>query len=112
MTSGSAQSLSQERIRELDLLIEEATVDAKDEAEQALGLYAMISDNLVLPFETKVLGAAVEVSDIDLTDDDRVVAICHAGGQKQKIDLADLPLPRQRPEGAEWIEAYRRWRGA
>jgi hypothetical protein len=41
---------------ELDRLVEEATVDCHDEAEQLSGLYTMIDDNLALPFETQVLG--------------------------------------------------------
>ncbi len=35
-------------------LIEEATVDAYDESEQAVGLYTMICENLTLPFKTRV----------------------------------------------------------
>jgi hypothetical protein len=30
--------------------------------------------------------------------------------QKQAIPILDLPLPDSPPDGAEWIEAYRRWR--
>ena len=27
----------------------------------------------------------------------------------QRIPILDLPLPTPPPEGAQWIEAYRRW---
>jgi hypothetical protein len=28
---------------------------------------------------------------------------------RQRIGILDLPLPDPPPDGAEWIEAYRRW---
>jgi hypothetical protein len=30
---------------------------------------------------------------------------------KQPIAILDLPLPAPAPDGAQWIEAYRRWLG-
>lgn len=39
-----------------------------------------------------------------------MTAMTIRGGQQQAIGLVDLPLPSLRPEGAEWIEAYRHWR--
>ena len=94
---------------ELDSLIEEATVDAYDESEQATGWFTMFEEHLELPFDTVVLGVPVRVIRIDHRDDDRLVAICARGCDEQPIGLADLPLPTPMPAGAEWIEAYRRW---
>jgi len=51
----------------------------------------------------------VTVERIDLTEADEVVAICRRGRTRQRINVLDLPLPTPRPEGAEWIEAYRYW---
>ena len=90
-------------------MVEEATVDAYGDAEQATGWYTMFEEHLGLPFETEVLGVTVTVKRIDLRDDNRIVAICMRGGLKQVVDLADLPLPSSRPDGAEWIDAYRAW---
>jgi hypothetical protein len=92
-------------------MIEEATVDAYGESEQATGWLTMLEDNLELPFETEVLGVMVRVTSIDQRDDDRLVAICVRGRDEQAISLVDLPLPTPMPPGAEWIEAYRLWRG-
>lgn len=98
---------------ELDALVEAATVDCYNESEQATGLYTMLEDNLKLPFETEVLGVAVTVTKIDITEDDRIIAVCKRGGKTQKITILDLPLPNPRPAGSEWVEAYRYWgRGA
>jgi hypothetical protein len=94
---------------ELDRLVEEATVDCYNESEQATGLYTMIEENLQLPFETEVLGVAVTVVAIDITDDDQIVAVCQRGGLKQKLRLLELPLPTSRPAGSECIDAYRHW---
>jgi hypothetical protein len=101
----------EERAR-LHALIAEATVDAHDESEQALGFYTMISESLALPFKTKVLGRTVSVVEIELGEDDRILAICEAGGSQQRIGILELALPSKRPAGAESIDAYRLWRGA
>lgn len=100
--------LTRERLNEL---VEEATVDCYNESEQATGLYTMLEENLRLPFETEILGAPVTVKGIDINDRDEIVAVCERAGQRQRISLLDLPLPSPPPEGAEWIEAYRYWRG-
>jgi len=94
---------------ELDALIEEAIVDCYNEAEQVTGLFTMIEDHLALPFETSLLGMTVTVAKVDVTGGDEIVAICRRDGHKQAIPLLELPLPA--PDGAEWIEAYRRWHG-
>jgi len=91
-------------------MIEEATVDAHDESEQAIGWFTMLEQHLDLPFETQVLGITVSVAKIDLGNDDRISVICTRGRYHQAISLVDLPLPSPLPEGGEWIEAYRHWR--
>jgi hypothetical protein len=98
--------LSRAQIAEM---VEEATVDAHDGAEQATGWYTMFEERLALPFETKVLGVTVTVKRIELRNDDRIVAICTRGKVKQVVELVELPLSSPRPEGAEWIDAYRVW---
>lgn len=93
----------------LDEMVDEATVDCYNASEQVTGLYTMIEEHLSFPFETSVLGASVTVTGVDLSDDDRIVAICVRGGVRQRISLLDLPLPTRVPKGAEWIKAYRHW---
>lgn len=95
--------------RRLKQLIEEAIVDCYGEEEQATGLFTMIEGNLALPFTTTLLGVTVDVVGVDMNDNGRVVAICRHGEHRQRIALADLPLPSPPPAGAEWIAAYRHW---
>lgn len=95
---------------ELDALIEEAIVDCYNDEEQITGLFTMIDEHLAVPFRTEVLGAEVTVAKVDLTIGHEIVAICHRDNHKQAISILDLPLPNPAPDGAEWIEAYRRWR--
>lgn len=90
-------------------MTEEATVDAYNEAEKATGWFTMLEEHLVLPFETKVLGVAVTVASIDLRDVTLIVAICTRGDERQVVNLVDLPLPSPKPDGADWIDAYRCW---
>ena len=90
-------------------MIEEATVDCYNESEQATGWFTLIDENLATPFETVVFGVTVTVERIDLDDHERIVAICSRGRDRQSLPICDVPLPTPRPEGSEWIEAYRQW---
>ena len=93
----------------LDELVEEATVDCYDEAEQASRLLTKLEDHLALPFETEVLGVKVTVERLDATLRGEIVAICARGRERQTVPLLDLRLPSPPPAGFEWVEAYRRW---
>lgn len=91
-------------------MIEEATVDCYNESEQITGWFTMIEDNLAVPFETMVLGVPVTVERIALNRSEQIVAVCRRGREQQSLPILDLPLSTPPPGGAEWIEAYRRWR--
>lgn len=93
----------------LDEMIEEAIVDAYGESEQAVGFSTMLEDNLAMPFKTEMLGVEVTVEQLDMTDDEQIVAVCARGKSRQRVPILDLPLPTPPPEGAEWILAFRRW---
>lgn len=105
-TRKALKGLSAARLAEM---IEEATVDAYDEAEWAMGWFTMFENYVALPFETEVLGVRVMVDEIDQRDDHRIVAVCRRGKERLAVGIVDLPLPSPTPEGAEWIEAYRTW---
>ena len=105
--SAAVSSLSR---RDLDALVEEATVDCYNDDEQLTGLFTTMEDNLALPFTTQVLGVEVTVRRLDLRGD-RIVAICHRGRERQAIAILDLKLPEPPPDGAQWIQAYRHWSG-
>ena len=64
---------------ELKRLIAEATVDAYGEYEQRTALYTMIKTYLAVPFDIEVLGVLSTVDRVDLTRDDRIVAIVKRG---------------------------------
>ena len=95
---------------QLEALVKQATVDAYNEAEQAVGLFTMMEENLGLPFETEMFGIQVTVGRVDMTEDDAIVAICKRGSKRQPVSILDLPLPSPPPVGAEWIAAYGHWR--
>jgi Calcium binding len=99
--------ISKARLREM---IEQATVDAYNESEQITGWFTVIDENLAVPFETAVLGVPVTVERLDLNRSEQIVAVCKRGRDRQSVPILDLPLPTPPPDGAEWIEAYRRWR--
>jgi hypothetical protein len=84
-------------------------VDCYNDSEQVCGLFTLLEEALAVPFETTVLGVPVTVTRVDLTVDDRVVAVVDRGGDRQRTPLLDLPLPDPPPAGWEWIAAYRHW---
>ena len=94
---------------ELDVLIAQATVDCYNESECVTGFYTHLVDNLAVPFQSEVLGVDVTITDVDLTESGQITAVCMRGPATQRIPILDLPLPMPPPEGAQWIEAYRRW---
>ena len=93
----------------LDEMIAEATVDAYGEEEQTAGFFTMFEERLKLPFKTEVLGVEVTVERLDMTDDEQIVAVSSRGKSQQPVPILNLTLPDPPPEGAEWIEAFRRW---
>ena len=95
---------------DLDALIAEATVDCYGDDEQLTGLLTMVDENVAVPFDTVVLGVPVTVRAVELTVDGRIAALVREG-LEQRISLLDLPLPDPRPDGVEWVQAYRRWTG-
>lgn len=100
--------ISKARLAEM---IEAATGDVYGESEQVTGWFTTIDENLAVPFGTTVLGVTVTVERIDLNPSEQIVAICRRGRERQSLPILDLPLPTPTPDGAEWIEAYRQWRG-
>ena len=106
---GSSSPRSPTSSSRLERMISEAITDCYNESEQAIGLFTMVEENLRLPFSATVLGIQVNVQKVEINDAGEIVAVCSRGAVKQTIPLVDLSLPSPRPEGAEWIEAYRRW---
>ena len=93
----------------LEQLIADATVDCDNESEESTGLFEMINEHLDIPFMTTILGVAVTVTAVDITDDDQIVAVCRRGRNLLRVALLELPMPDPRPGGAEWVDAYRHW---
>ena len=83
--------------RRLRRLVEDAIVDAYGESEERTGLFAMIEEHLVLPFDTEVLGVTVRVVRIDLTVADEIVAICRRGTQRQPLRSSICRCHSRRP---------------
>ena len=94
----------------LRALIEEATVDCYNEGEEFQGFVCMIEENVVCPFQAKVIGEEVEV--VDLRGPKAgfgVDAVCRYKDKEYRIDVRSLEWPKKKPEGYEWIEAYQHW---
>ncbi len=84
-------------------------MDAYGESEQVTAFLTVLEECLALPFGATVLGEAVVVAQIELSEADELIAVCRRRGKRQTVRLLDLELPVPRPKGAEWLAAYHRW---
>jgi hypothetical protein len=95
----------------LDELIEEATIDCYNEDEQHSGLLTMIEDEVVFPFEAKVMGDVVRITGMQWPDHGYGLQFtCEKHGATYEIDAGSIAWVEPLPEGFEWIEAYLSWR--
>ena len=84
---------------ELDEMIEEALVDAYGESEQITAFYTMIEENMTFPFDSVILGAKVHIEKVDLTDDERIVFVCHRQRERLLLDVRELRYSNPPPDG-------------
>jgi hypothetical protein len=98
---------SQARLEEM---IEEATVDCYSQEEAHVGLLTSLQDGITCPFTAKVIGEEVEVVELrSRASGLGVDALCRYKGKDYPIDILSLQWGKKKPEGYEWIEAYRLW---
>jgi hypothetical protein len=58
----------------------------------------------------ELLGVNATVVGVDMTDPCELAALCRSGKNRLKVPLLELPAPSPPQKGAEWIEAFQRWR--
>jgi hypothetical protein len=103
------QMIKMTKDKQLDDLIEEATIDCYDEYEQLCGFAAILPDKITFPFKAKVVGEDVGVIDIDMAEN-HIVVVCKRKNKKYTIDLLNVEYRKSDVIGSEWIDAYRKWR--
>jgi Calcium binding len=100
---------------EIDVLIEEVIVDTYGDAEQLWAFRQWFEDTAIFPFPATVVGAKVEVLEIDYDGDERrgLVAHCRRNGRQHTISILDvLPTAAITSETANLLAAHRRWANA
>ncbi len=99
--------------RELEELLEEATVDTYGDEEQFSGVLTTLQDNLPFPFQAKAVGEPVEVLGIDerrSSPERGILAKVRKGGKEYRVALSELEVPEDF-EGRKWLEMYEYWGG-
>jgi len=97
----------------LDALIEEIIVDAYGEDEQLWAFRQVFEDDIALPADGFVIGAPVQVVDIDYDGNERrgLTAKCRrTDGSEYVIAASDVVFP-EGSNGARYVAAYRKWLG-
>ncbi|TAN35024.1 hypothetical protein EPN29_00785 [bacterium] len=90
-------------------MVEAAAVDAYNESELITVWYTVIEEKLAVPFEASVLGVAVRVDKVELTDNEQIVVRCRRGRRQRLVPILDLLRPTPRPAGSDCIDAFCRW---
>lgn len=98
---------------DIDAVVEEVIVDAYGDDEQLWAFRQFFEDEATFPFPGDVVGAAVDVVDIDYDGDERrgLVAVCRRDGASHRVSLHDVVAGAVTPRTADLLAAYRRWSG-
>jgi hypothetical protein len=108
-----AKKLSKKDLARLDALIAEATIDCYNEDEAHVAFMTTVEENVVCPFKATVIGEDVEVVELCPAQGGfGVDAVCRHPGKDYRIPIHSLEWRKQKPEGHEWIEAYRAWQAS
>lgn len=110
-TNRRKRGLPRDRARaaELDRLIAEVIVDAYGDTEQAAAFHCVLEEELDLPLQVELGAAIASVVGLEVTDDDRLVAVCRIGRSRRRVPLTELAALVKTPRGSKWLAAYRRW---
>ena len=96
--------------KNLDKLIQEATIDCYDEGECLSGFYTILEENIQFPFPAIVIGEEVEVVGVEWADNG-IKAQCHRKHKSYSVNIVDIEYNSNIVLGAEWINAYKKWIG-
>ena len=110
--SGSGKWTEGPDPEEVQVALEEATVDAYGEYEQHSGLLTMVQDQVVFPFSARVLGEEVEVVDMEWPEDDEygLDFVVERNGQRHRVEARSVDLIQPFPDGHLYIAAYLAWK--
>lgn len=94
--------------KQLDDLIEEATVDCYNEYECLAGFSSCLEDKLSFPFPVQVVGEKVKVISLDF-EDGQIKVVCLKQGKKYKINILDIKYNPEKVKNYQYIKAFRKW---
>jgi hypothetical protein len=98
---------------DLEVALEDATVDANGEDERHSGLLSAIQEELDFPFEVQVLGETVTVVDMEWPEKDEfgLDLVVERNGQRHRIEARSVNLLPPLPKGHLYLAAYLDWKG-
>ena len=92
--------------QELEEARDEATVDCYGDDEFLSGLLTMAQQELVVPFEARVIGQRVSVVDTEWTDGTELALVVEFNEQRHRVAAHSVELHPPFPDGAVWLAAY------
>jgi hypothetical protein len=97
---------------DIDAAFEEATVDCYGEGEQASGLFCALYDELICPWQAKVLGEVVTVVDVEQAANDPygIDVVIDRNGALHRIEARSVEPLKPLPDGHLILAAYLRWK--
>ncbi len=98
---------------ELDSLLWEITVDAKDEDEVMMGFEGFFDEQASFPCRGRVIGQEVELTSIGIAENrPELIATCRHGDHTHEVSLLDVENIDADAATSRLIAAYHRWAGA
>jgi len=97
------------RCKTVENCFEVATVDARDEDEQAGGWLTCIQEMFDHFEHVSVLGQEVDLEGFDLANERAVVAICRKGKKKTRIALESVEFSKLSAPESLWLKAWKKW---
>ncbi len=98
---------------ELDSLLWEITVDAKDDDEVMMGFEGFFDEQASFPCSGRVIGQEVELTSIGIAENrPALIATCRRGDHTHEVSLLDVENIDADAATSRLIAAYHRWTGA
>ena len=97
---------------EVDAAREDATVDAYGDYEQHTGFMTALGDELVFPFNAKVMGETLQVTGMEWPKNDEfgLDLLVERNGKQYRMDARAMELVEPFPDGHLTLAAYLQWR--
>lgn len=101
---------SERRLKNLEKMAEDATVDCYNDEEAFAGWACTLEDELPLPLKCKILGQEAFLIRVETDDSGKsVLGVIKIGKKKIRTPIQDIVPVNKKMKNVQLIDAYRHW---